>query len=197
MDAASPSTAAIWDATTGIGGNGDRNATPFHVLTDGPFRNLTPAYQGSQYKPHTLSRNFNNGSSQVGNMFGEHYTPAAVATTRASETYAAFRYSLEGGPHGAIHASVGGDMAPATSPNDPVFFLHHTQIDRLWAQWQDDNAPVRTNEYAGPRTAKAKTTDPEPEPAGLADVMKMLGMDEDLAVQEVMDIQGGLLCYSY
>ena len=27
-------------------------------------------------------------------------------------------------------------MGPGTSPNDPVFFLHHCNIDRLWALWQ-------------------------------------------------------------
>jgi tyrosinase len=23
-----------------------------------------------------------------------------------------------------------------TSPNDPVFFLHHANVDRRWAEWQ-------------------------------------------------------------
>ena len=23
-----------------------------------------------------------------------------------------------------------------TSPNDPIFFLHHANIDRIWAAWQ-------------------------------------------------------------
>jgi tyrosinase len=27
-------------------------------------------------------------------------------------------------------------MMAGTSPNDPVFFLHHCNIDRLWAIWQ-------------------------------------------------------------
>ena len=27
-------------------------------------------------------------------------------------------------------------MTPASSPNDPVFFLHHCFIDKLWADWQ-------------------------------------------------------------
>jgi hypothetical protein len=31
---------------------------------------------------------------------------------------------------------VGGEMMFSTSPNDPVFFLHHCNIDRLWAEWQ-------------------------------------------------------------
>ena len=28
-------------------------------------------------------------------------------------------------------------MAGAFSPNDPVFWLHHANVDRIWAQWQD------------------------------------------------------------
>ena len=27
-------------------------------------------------------------------------------------------------------------MAKATSPNDPVFFLHHAYIDYLWEKWK-------------------------------------------------------------
>jgi tyrosinase len=27
-------------------------------------------------------------------------------------------------------------MAPATSPNDPVFYLNHCNVDRIWAAWQ-------------------------------------------------------------
>ena len=28
-------------------------------------------------------------------------------------------------------------MGPDTSPNDPIFFLHHCNVDRLWADWQN------------------------------------------------------------
>jgi tyrosinase len=38
--------------------------------------------------------------------------------------------------HGPVHNAVGGDMATAHSPSDPLFFLHHANIDRLWAKWQ-------------------------------------------------------------
>lgn len=50
-----------------------------------------------------------------------------------------FRNQLEGWPrglHNAVHRWVGGSMMPQTSPNDPVFFLHHCNVDRLWAEWQ-------------------------------------------------------------
>jgi tyrosinase len=27
-------------------------------------------------------------------------------------------------------------MATSSSPSDPVFWLHHANIDRLWSKWQ-------------------------------------------------------------
>jgi tyrosinase len=33
-------------------------------------------------------------------------------------------------------AAAGGTMIYDTSPNDPVFWLHHSNIDRLWALWE-------------------------------------------------------------
>ncbi len=55
-----------------------------------------------------------------------------------------FRNTLEGwvGPrqiHNAVHRWVDGSMQPGTSPNDPVFFFHHCNIDRLWAVWEQKN----------------------------------------------------------
>ncbi len=52
-----------------------------------------------------------------------------------------FRNFLEGWSnpsmlHNLVHRWVGGSMLPGTSPNDPVFFLHHCNVDRLWALWQ-------------------------------------------------------------
>ncbi len=62
--------------------------------------------------------------------------------TAASAT--SFRNTLEGwlAPsqmHNAVHRWVNGSMQPGTSPNDPVFFFHHCNIDRLWAVWQQKN----------------------------------------------------------
>lgn len=51
------------------------------------------------------------------------------------EPFAPFQRSLEA-IHGNVHNAVGGDMRTAHSPTDPVFYLHHANVDRLWAQWQ-------------------------------------------------------------
>ena len=50
--------------------------------------------------------------------------------------YASFR-DMEGNPHGFAHTSFDGFISdPATAPKDPLFFLLHCNVDRLWAKWQ-------------------------------------------------------------
>jgi tyrosinase len=44
--------------------------------------------------------------------------------------------TLEGTPHGAVHVDVGGSMGSVpTAAQDPIFYLHHCNIDRLWNLW--------------------------------------------------------------
>jgi tyrosinase len=46
---------------------------------------------------------------------------------------------LESTPHNAVHGVVGGQQGwmndPDTAAQDPIFWLHHANIDRLWAVW--------------------------------------------------------------
>ena len=59
-------------------------------------------------------------------------------------SFQGFSVALEGGPHNAGHNWMGGtdsngvsgDMRTMRSPNDPAFWLHHAQVDHLWAVWQ-------------------------------------------------------------
>jgi len=40
-------------------------------------------------------------------------------------------------PHGTAHTSFGGPINnPATAVQDPLFFMLHCNVDRLWAKWQ-------------------------------------------------------------
>jgi hypothetical protein len=47
---------------------------------------------------------------------------------------------IEGVPHNRVHQTIGleGDLgSPATAARDPIFWLHHANIDRLWVRWTD------------------------------------------------------------
>jgi tyrosinase len=76
------------------------------------------------------------------------------ATTLAlggpGSVYELFR-SMEGNPHGSAHVSFNGYInSIPTAARDPLFFMLHANVDRLWAKWQWFNQrfdAVSTNSY--------------------------------------------------
>jgi hypothetical protein len=81
--------------------------------------------------PPTITRNLNIST-----------TPPAQADTTVlgNGLYQAFAPNLEGAPnHNSAHGYIGGggNMSfISAAAQDPFFFLLHTNVDRLWAQWQ-------------------------------------------------------------
>ena len=68
------------------------------------------------------------------NIFTSPGTGGTIAARMARSDYTTFR-QIEG-PHGAAHVWVGGDVGNAAiAPRDPVFWLIHANVDRLWAEW--------------------------------------------------------------
>jgi len=65
---------------------------------------------------------------------------ASVWGAMDSYDFTNFTNATYGGPHGYIHNWVGGEHGQMSfveiSVNDPVFWLHHAAIDRMWASWQ-------------------------------------------------------------
>jgi tyrosinase len=50
-----------------------------------------------------------------------------------------FSVALEGAPHGLVHTAVGTELGMGDTPmaaRDPIFWLHHANIDRLWESWR-------------------------------------------------------------
>lgn len=50
-------------------------------------------------------------------------------------------------PHNIIHGDIGGDMNdPALAARDPIFWIHHANVDRLWCSWnQTYSNPTKTD----------------------------------------------------
>lgn len=84
----------------------------------------TDGVQGVTRRPHFIT-----GTSSA-SVINE------AATLALGSTYAAFR-AMQGNPHGNAHSSFGGSISSiGTAAKDPLFFLLHANVDRLWAKWQ-------------------------------------------------------------
>lgn len=77
--------------------------------------------------------------------FDHNTEPAIVlgerATLNLGSRYVDFRTPMENDPHGAAHVSfsVGPIRQVPNAPRDPLFFLLHANVDRLWSKWQKEN----------------------------------------------------------
>lgn len=156
-DSAAPLNSPLW--TSGyLGGNGD--PTEQYRVQDGPFAYKygnwdVPPYPDEGLPGPGLKRDF-------GVLVNSLPTPGDLQRTMAERIYdtpgydsspftLGFRNRAEGWitkkgdplvttdgsqMHNRVHLWVGGSMTPMTSPDDPVFWLHHCFIDKIWADWQ-------------------------------------------------------------
>ena len=83
------------------------------------------------------------------------------ATLATAGTYQPFWDPTEFNPHGSAHMSFGGDLSnPGTAPRDPLFFLLHCNVDRLWAKWQLQNRRFNASSQSvyAPKARANRTT---------------------------------------
>jgi hypothetical protein len=100
-----------------------------------------PLYSG----PRAAGGQTNRAAGIDSAVFDGH---AAQAQTDMAETNFASFQSLISGVHGWVHGTVGGDMGSVpVASYDPIFYLHHANVDRIWAGWQAAHAAaLPTNE---------------------------------------------------
>jgi tyrosinase len=88
--------------------------------------------------------------------------------------------------HNRVHVWVGGNMLLMTSPDDPLFFLHHCFIDKVWTDWQE--------------VQKINNPDGAPHYAPLRDGPRGHNIDDDIrpgahTIRQVLDVAA--LGYTY
>jgi tyrosinase len=152
-----PASSSIWGPTL-MGGDGDPansnrvRTGPFRsVLDGGTWTTVEMDANGKSLPSSFLRRTLGRGASLAGAPLP---SPAKVNASLALTPYdvadfssasaSGFRSNSEGsvpfGMNNLVRAWIGGSMALATAPNDPVFFLHYCNMDRLWNFWQSSKA---------------------------------------------------------
>ncbi|ORX89317.1 Di-copper centre-containing protein [Basidiobolus meristosporus CBS 931.73] len=135
IDAWSPESSELW---SWLGGNGSGNRAS--CLLDGPFG----GWQAPYPRYHCLARRWDNGQS-ISSFWSAQSINNII---RRSRSYDELRGYIEPGPHANVHFGIGGDFRVMSSPNDPLFWMHHAFIDKIWADWQEEN-PRIAMDYSG------------------------------------------------
>ncbi|KAI0082073.1 Di-copper centre-containing protein [Panus rudis PR-1116 ss-1] len=226
-DAADVEHASIFrdpDSESGLGGFGDPSLD--YTVTNGAFFDFMVAYPS----PHILRRNF---TLQPYLPFaGVPIFPEPEKTANTSFTKSEVHKMVNGfvgdfqgfqkyfeapeGAHGAVHFIVGGDLAgtcpansvncipgPTFSANEPMFWLHHAMVDKVWFEWQRAH-PSNFWSFKGGSiqnltSVEAYETYPNGMPPMLSfdSVMPAEGMFSASTIRDVFNTTGGFLCYEY
>ena len=106
-------------------------ALPYWDWAPGTQFQLPAPFRDTASELFTPNRNpsINSGAGSL--------NPGAVSITSAfSSTSFLTTNSIIQGPHGSVHVEVGGWMTdPATAAQDPIFYVHHSNVDRQWNLW--------------------------------------------------------------
>ncbi|KAF8954698.1 tyrosinase [Flammula alnicola] len=203
------SNAPVFDPITGFGGNGvpgtytlppnipaDHRVDPQGFdgcVRDGPFANYTlHCGPGKLTTDHCLTRH-------VRPTARNYLNSTAVANIMKLPTFELFRVELEGQPvtngfrvHDGGHWGIGGEMGNFySSPGDPLFYLHHANLDRIWWNWQR-MLPSRLYEISG-----RSTLVPPLHNVTLDFTLHMGSLGSTVPIGEVMDIHSEPNCYTY
>jgi tyrosinase len=153
LDPADQPSAALW-TDTGIGGDGSVSTGPFAFATNDPSSFRLHFYQDLRTGRFVYDQAGRALLRQLGSADSLPRTADVGDALQSQTSYDSgdwdsaspgFRNVVEGwsysppttgsGLHNRVHVWIGGDMGPGTSPNDPVFYLNHCNVDRIWESW--------------------------------------------------------------
>ena len=143
-----------------LGGDGGATNPPGSdsgEVTTGPFRHSAGNWTITTGDPGTNDDGYDRPYLARG--FARYFDAPQLPTTQeqndalGQSPYSAFRFALEVDLHNLVHRWVQGQMFNRASPMDPVFWLHHCNIDRLWGIWMRGRPDAQR--YTAPSNAPA------------------------------------------
>jgi tyrosinase len=153
---------------------------------------------GSVWNPRCLRRDV---SPWVSSRFTSDQNSTSLI--QDNPTIGPFQTTMQGdfangefGVHTGGHFTIGGDPGGDifNSPGDPVFWLHHAQIDRIWWIWQNQDIKKRINAIAGTITINNM---PPSRDGTLQDVIDLGVVGQPKKIADVTSTTEGPFCYIY
>lgn len=216
----------IFDLKSGFGGNGEQLKDPYfpgmppHMppgtgggcQKDGPFKNwvihLANGNATSPRNDRCLTRSINNALSKD---WCNHKTERDIKSQKDFMSMSTIMQGLPDytdyfGLHLCGHFIIAGPYCNAdvyVGPVDPLFYPHHTNLDRIWWEWQQLDLKRRLKDVSGALTPP-QVRFPDVDYSNFPDKNITLEWEIDVGrlapkvkVEELMDIRSGLLKYKY
>jgi len=184
-------------------------------VESGPFANMTvnlgpvsptlaepevvpQSGNGLQYNPRCLKRDVSEWVSSQWNTDAQSYSLITQNNdildfqNTMQGNFATGFFGVHTGGHFTIGGDPGGDLF--ASPGDPMFWLHHGQIDRTWWIWQNQDLANRQNQIAGTITID---NEPPSRNGTLTDYLNMGVNAPTVQIKDVTSTTAGPLCYIY
>ena len=185
-------------------GGGCVHSGPFANMTtnmgpiDSPYDNNVQNH--FDYNPRCLTRDFNSWFSTQFNSY-TNVTDLLLNNVYVED----FQQIMQGygstdnplGVHGGGHWLGGGPSQLEdfhSSPSDPIFFVHHAMIDKIWTVWQNLDISDRQSVIKG--TSTLNNDPPSPDMA-LTDVIPFGFVAPPQTFVSLMDTFAGPYCYRY
>jgi len=116
-----------------------------HAFLPEPFREPPPGQESPLYvagRDSRLNRGERGMPESVTSPLKARARPHFIGKAEFGGPETGFQHSgetfgkVENEPHNLVHVFVKGLMLyPETAAQDPIFWLHHANIDRLWSEW--------------------------------------------------------------
>ncbi|KAK8126542.1 uncharacterized protein PG998_002301 [Apiospora kogelbergensis] len=191
----------------GVGGGcvetGPYAGVMMNISATVPTSEFVTAGEKFSYQPRCIRHDISNALGQK--WAGDERAVALLTDAAGQAGIAGIQAGIENtgtdtegfyGLHQYGHFAVSGDPSGDfyNSPNEPLFWIHHGQVDRLWWIWQNQKPAERAMQISGTRTMYNK---PPSDDATLEDILLMDTTGSDVVFKDAVSSVGGKYCYIY
>ncbi|ORY08686.1 hypothetical protein BCR34DRAFT_569456 [Clohesyomyces aquaticus] len=156
---------------------------------------------GKGYNPRCLKRDL---TLEINKRFAN--MTSIVSLILQNNNIEDFQMKMQGipgsgaiGVHGGGHYTMGGDPGRDlfTSPGEPLFWLHHSGIDRTWWIWQQLDCKTRTSAQGISGTGTFLNQPPSPDTTLDTPIDLGYAVGPAVTMRDLMSTTDGPFCYVY